>query len=129
MTKRRRRAVVIGASLVALVAVAVLVAPHFWQIGRTIGPTCTIGVNGTAASATFQGWTAPFICQQVMQQLANATNGAANAVLARRPAPPPTAPVVCRHILLNDSVTVHDADALPIVGTILCAGLATRAQQ
>jgi hypothetical protein len=128
VTRRTRRAVGVGVTIVVLVAAVVVVGTHFWQIGRTIGPTCTIGVNGTAASVTFQGWTAPFVCQQVMDQLVSATGGAAGVVLARRPPAPATTPVACRYIVLNDTVTVRDEGALKIVGTLLCDGLATRAR-
>lgn len=100
----------------------ILLTPHFWQIGRAIGPSCSVAVNGTAASVTARGWSAPFACQTVTQRLAGATHGLSAVVLAPRPADP-TAPVICRGVLAHDAITVRDAGSLKLVGTLLCAAL------
>jgi hypothetical protein len=104
------------------------VAPHFWQIGRAVGPTCSVGVNGTGANVTVQGWSAPFACQTVTQRLADATHGLSAVVLAPRPADA-TAPVICRGVLAHDAITVRDAGSLKLVGTLLCAALRHGAPQ
>jgi hypothetical protein len=116
-------ALLAGLVIVILVAAGIL-AQHFWQIGRTIGPSCGVGIAGTAASVTVQGWTAPFACQAITNQLAGTTHGLSAAVLVPRPADAASAPAVCQTVVAHDRVTVSDGDALPLVGKLLCAVLA-----
>jgi len=117
-----RRCGIIAAILLVFLAGGLLVAPHFWQIGRAIGPACTVGVNGTGADVTVQGWSAPFACQTITQRLAGATHGLSAVVLAPRPTDL-SAPLVCRSVVAHDQVTVRDRGALKLVGTLLCTAL------
>ena len=122
MFNRQRVAGLLGLLLVVIV-VGVL-APHFWQVGRAIGPVCSIGLNGTAASVTVRGWTAPVACQTITQRLAAATHGVSAALLVPRPAEDPAVTVVCQGVVAHDHVTIHDGGTLKLAGNLLCAALA-----
>lgn len=117
-----RRCGIIAAILLAFLAGGLLGAPHFWQIGRAIGPSCSIGINGTTAVVTVQGWSAPLACQTITHRLAGATRGLSAVVLAPRHTDL-TAPLVCRTEIAHDQVTVRDRGALKLVGTLLCTAL------
>lgn len=121
MVQRQRIVGLLG--LLLVVVIVGTLAPHFWQVGRAIGPVCSIGVNGTAASVTVRGWTAPAACQTITQRLANATHGISATVLVALPAEAPMVTVVCQGVVAHDHVTVHDGGTLKLAGNLLCAAL------
>jgi hypothetical protein len=118
-----RRPAVIGLVALLVVGAGAAVAPHFWQVGRTVGPACAIGINDTTASVTVRGWTAPIACESITKQLAAATHGLSAAVLVSRPVGEVAGPAICQGIVAHDLITVHDGGPLKLVGSLLCAAV------
>lgn len=79
-------------------------------VGNDFGPSCTIGVTGTAASVTFKGWGATASCDaQLSSKQAYRYDGPARVE-----------PIVCQYTLAGERVTVRDSGTLKLVGNALC---------
>lgn len=87
------------------------VASNWQSIGLTIGPSCAVGVSGTAAVVTARGWDAPTACRSMA--------GASTSIYSYS-GPSPALPIVCQYMIDGVRVTVQDEGLLKIEGTSLC---------
>lgn len=95
-----------------LLGVALFVL-NFESVGMAVGPSCTVGVTGTAASVTVRGWTAPAACDS-LQRTSVSTYSYTGLV---------NAPVVCQYVVQGNRYTVNDEGILKLVGSAICASL------
>lgn len=85
----------------------------FDALGRDYGPSCTVGVTGTAATLTFKGWNAWGSCDAQL----------ASAGLYRSDAATLTAPIICQYTTHGMRATIRDEGSLKLVGNVLCQSL------
>lgn len=99
--------------LIGLVAgITIAVYMNRTTIGATFGPSCTIGVTGTAAMVEVKGWTASSVCDTMAnKQGMYRYNGDM--------IPPP----ICQYEFQDDRFTVHDEGVLKLVGNAMCVAL------
>lgn len=112
--QRRSRTVVVVGMLFALVLLLVagaVVASRWNAIGQAVGPSCTIGVTGTAANVTVQGWGANADCQTML--------GASTYQMRSGP----QGVEVCQYDIHGNLVTVRDEGLVKLVGAAVCARL------
>ncbi len=89
-----------------------IVTDHQWGgIGRAIGPRCTVGVTGSAAKISVQGWTVPSTCQQLRTRLGGVAFASPDQ---------PGEPAICSYLLDQDLVVVRDEGALKLIGNGAC---------
>ena len=105
---------VIGGIGGGLVLAGVAVTANWRAIGQRFGPSCTVGVSGTAAKLTFEGWGASGSCD----------NQLASAGTYRYSGPTPNEPVICQYTIHDTRATVRDEGVLKLVGNVVCADLA-----
>lgn len=112
----RGTAAALGITLVLFVAAAGVGGLMFdWNnIGQAIGPSCSFGVTGTAASITVHGWNSRDACK--------ALRSGANFDTYDLPQEATNRPVICQYSVLNDTIVVHDVTSGPAGGR-LCAAL------
>ncbi len=113
---RRLPPAVLGFAGTALVLAGVAVVLNWQAIGRSIGPSCTLGVTGTAAKLTVNGWGASGVCDSVSA-----------AGIYHYSGPVPNEPVICQYTVQGARATVRDAGVLKLVGNLLCHDLAQQA--
>jgi ribosomal protein L32 len=82
-------------------------------IGENWGPSCTVGVTGTAATVTYRGWPAENSCAS---QLPDKT-------LYQLQGDPPENPVICQYTSNGLTATVRDQGALKNVDNLICQSL------
>ncbi len=103
-------------TLAALIVAAVLivgeVAAHWTGIGIAWGPSCAVGVSGTAAVVTVHGWGASDECAAMTHANTYTYSG-----------PTPSQPIVCQYTISGERYTVQDDGLLKAVGTSVCANL------
>ena len=87
------------------------------DVGMAIGPSCTIGVTGTAASLTVKGWRAVDACN---------TFDAGTSILLYRYSGAVTTPAICQYQMQGLRFTVNDEGVLKAIGNILCASLRSK---
>lgn len=95
-----------------VVAAAVLLA--FLQrdaLGMSYGPTCIVGIAGTAASVQAQGWLAGTACDAL----------AGSSTSTYRFSGTLTTPVICQYDIDGVRYTVHDDGALKLFGIAICS--------
>ncbi len=87
-----------------------------------IQPRCTIGVTGTAATVTIEGWSANQDCQRIVsgQQSFLGTFPATHVYLYTGT---PTNPEVCEVNVQGRRVIVRDEGALKLNGNAVCQAL------
>ena len=107
---------VLGITLSLLVAAGAVVSlTSNWNgIGQTVGPSCSFGVTGTAASITVRGWSSGDACK--------ALRSGATFQTYDLPREATNQPVICDYPLANDLIVVHDQAAGAAGGT-LCQAL------
>lgn len=112
--RRTRWLLAVLALLVLVVLAGTIVAVRWNAIGQAIAPSCAIGVTGTAASVTVQGWGADSACHSMLgtgtYQLRSGPQGV----------------IVCQYAIQGDLVTVRDEGLLKLVGAAICASLRQR---
>ena len=69
---RNWRLPVVAACLLALIAGAIAYA-NWSALGIALGPSCTVGVAGTAATVTVKGWSANQACGSMRGEAEAAT--------------------------------------------------------
>lgn len=102
-----------GIALAAAIVVGVVAATNWDALGMANGPTCTVGVQGTAASLEVRGWTANQACAAFEAE----TPG------TYRYSGPLTTPVVCQYEIRSNRFTVHDEGVLKLIGNAACVAL------
>lgn len=110
MTQHRKVTAELVAALVALVLVVWYVGQQWDTIGLAVGPTCRVGISGTAAVVTVHGWGADASCAAMARD-----NGAYSY-----DGPAPTIPVVCQYPYGGVRLTVQDDGLLKSEGAALC---------
>jgi|GEM_PF-1803200 len=106
-----RRALVAVIVIMFIILAGAILLVRWNAIGRAVGPSCTIGVTGTAANITVQGWGADSSCHSML--------GAHTYDLRSGP----QGVVVCQYVIHSDLVTVRDEGLLKLVGAALCSKL------
>lgn len=104
--------------LLVVLAVVAAIAYTNEDVGIAIGPSCTIGVTGTAATLTVKGWQS--------QRLCDTFNLGGNIALYRYSGQVMT-PTVCQYRMEGLLFTVNDEGVLKVIGNLLCAALRSRA--
>lgn len=102
---------------IAFVVASAVVAYTNEDVGIALGPKCTIGVTGTAATLTVQGWQAADACN---------TFDPGQSLGLYRYAGSVTTPTICQFRMERLLFTVNDEGALKLVGNVLCAALRSR---
>ncbi len=110
-------AVLVGCLVGGVILAGVAIATNWQAIGRHFGPSCTVGVTGTAAKLTFEGWGASGSCDNQLH-----TAGA-----YRYNGPLPNEPVICQYTIHGIRATVRDEGVVKLVGNLLCADLTKQA--
>jgi hypothetical protein len=112
----RGTAAALGATLALMLVIGgVAAALGNWNgIGQMVGPNCSFGVTGTAASITVRGWSSGAACK--------ALRSGANFQTYDLPREASNQPVICNYPLLNDRIVVHD-EAAGTAGGTLCQAL------
>lgn len=89
----------------------------------SIEPSCTVGITGTAAVITFQGWQATQDCNTLVSD--NQNPNAPQITLAKPYLleSPPDEPVVCQVNRNGLRITVRDEGILKLVGNALCQAI------
>lgn len=101
-------------SLLAAAGSAVSLLSNWNGIGQIVGPNCSFGITGTAASITVRGWSSGQACQ--------ALRSGANFQTYDLPREATNQPVICDYPLANDRIVVHDR-ATGSAGGTLCRAL------
>lgn len=81
-------------------------------------PVCMVGITGTRATVTVEGWGAPDFCNRFVAQ----------SSIGYLRTQPVTEPVVCEYQLGDLHITIRDQGLLLIWGNKLCQELRDRVQ-
>lgn len=111
----RGRSLAIAALVVLLSSAAV--AYYDDDVATAIGPSCTVGVVGTAATLSVRGWQSGQMC--------DAFDPGTGAALYRLSGPI-TSPTICQYRIDHALFTVNDQGSLKVVGNVLCARLRSK---
>ena len=86
-------------------------------------PSCTVGIIGTSATVTIQGWQATQRCDNLFngQQAPNAPKIDTSKIY--RLDSPPDAPVVCQFDRNGLRVTIRDGGLIKLFGNALCQAI------
>lgn len=117
--KHRRIILASGALLLAALAVW-LYWPQAATALRGVEPACTVGLSGSAATITIQGWSATDDCNKIVSGQPSFLGGPAapgNVYLVTGAA---TAPVLCELDKQGRHLIVRDQGFLTLVGTGEC---------
>lgn len=101
-------------ALFAVVAGVGGVIMNWNSIGEAVGPSCSFGITGTAASITVHGWSSGDACKALRSSANFQTYDLPNEATSR--------PVICQYSVLNDVIVVHD-ETTGQAGGSLCAAL------
>jgi len=100
----------VATALILAVLLIALVGSQWNNIGLRLGPTCRVGVSGTAAIVTVEGWGAGDTCRAMARDSGMYSyQGAA-----------PTIPVVCQYPYGGVRLTVQDDGLMKVEGAALC---------
>ena len=116
-------ALALGVGLVIVLVLAVfLYSSTFGRALRAIQPSCTVGVTGTAATFTIEGWSANQDCQNIVSGKPSflGTFPPAHVYLYTST---PTNPEVCEVDVQGRHVIVRDEGVLKLVGNVLCQAM------
>ncbi len=109
------KAQVVGPVVVVLVLCVLVVGAiafvNWSALGIDIGPTCIVGVTGTAATVTVKGWSADQACSAMRAGAQAVTYTYSGNV---------TNPVVCQYTIRGQQFTVQDQGLIKLVGGALC---------
>ncbi len=97
---------------VALFVGLLLIGPHWDDIGINLGPSCAVGVSGSAAVVSVHGWDASAACAAMTHANTYTYSG-----------PTPSQPIVCQYTISGERYTVQDDGLLKAVGASVCANL------
>ncbi|HLZ55563.1 MAG TPA: hypothetical protein VKR06_01335 [Ktedonosporobacter sp.] len=115
--------------VVILICLLLLVAGGFWlywpqiQIGlRAVEPSCTVGLSGTAAQLTIQGWQAEADCEAILNGKASFLgdpNKPENVYAVSQP----QGTILCELDMKGRHLMVRDQGAVTLMGSGLCQEL------
>ncbi len=91
-----------------------LVLANWGGVGQVLGPSCSFGITGTAASITVHGWSSGDACK--------ALRSGASFQTYDLPREASENPVICQYAVLNNRIVVHDVPT-GTAGGRLCTAL------
>lgn len=105
--------------MLAVAAAAAVAYLYGWDPSEaywSVQPSCTVGVAGTEATTTVQGWTSRSLCDAWV-----GTNSQYRTE--------PTGVLICRYPKEGLRLTVRDTGALKLVGSELCRQIGAQTLQ
>jgi hypothetical protein len=94
------------------------------QLVQMFRPSCSIGVVGTEASVTVQGWMAGKTCDAFSNGLHQPGGGAAGQLYQLTEAP--SQPIICEYVISGQTFLVRDQGVIKLTGNALCQYLKTQ---
>ena len=119
-------AFLLAALLLSMPLLGYLYAPQIISALISIEPSCTVGITGTAATITFQGWQAAHNCTTLISGNQSLQITLAKVYLLDSP---PNEPIVCQVDKDGLRITVRDEGILKLVGNTLCQTFLSPTQQ
>ncbi len=109
--------------IIFILGIGYLYWPQIMTALISIEPSCTVGVTGTAAAVTLQGWQANQNCTTLFSGTQNTNIPQIGPVNTYRLDSPPDEPVVCQVNKDGLRITVRDEGILKLVGNALCQAI------
>ncbi len=104
--------------LLFLLAAFLLQSSRFALLLESFQQSCTIGVTGTEASITVQGWMAGKTCNDILSGSSKLNVGTPeNLYDLTQPA---TQPVICEYNISSQRLIVRDEGLVKLVGNEIC---------
>jgi len=117
------RALIIVSLIILIPSIGYLYWPQITTALISIEPSCTVGITGTAATITIQGWQATQDCNNLFSGNQGPNALQIDPTKVYRLDSPPGEPVICQVDRGGLRITVRDEGILKLVGNAMCQAI------